>query len=87
MVIRSFSGSWSMASRRAIFSTSFSSGASVPSIPSSVNPSVVSCCSDSGVSVARSISAISSGVIPAVSDSSERKGSRPSSCRSRSRML
>ena len=62
-----------------------SSGASVPSIPSRVRPSAVSRWRDSGVSVAISTWAISSGVRPEASESSLSTGSRPSSCRSRSR--
>ena len=76
--MRSFSGRRSMASRRAMRSTSPSSGASVPRDPSRVNPSAVSCWRDSGASVARSVRAISSGVSPVASDSSDRAGSRPS---------
>ena len=41
-----------------------SSGLSVPRVDSSVSPSAVSCCKDSGATVARSMLAISSGVTP-----------------------
>ena len=62
--MRSFSGNLSTASRRAMRSTSPSSGASVPSSPSSARPSAVYRCKESGASVARSTWAISSGVHP-----------------------
>ena len=85
MVIFSRSGSWSMASRRAMCSTMRSSGLSVPRVDSRVSPSAVSCCRDSGAPVASSTLAISSGVSPVSSASSDSLGSRPSRCRSRSR--
>ena len=68
------------------YGTCFSTYA-VPSIPSRVRPSAVSRWRDSGVSVAISTWAISSGVRPEASESSLSTGSRPSSCRSRSRMV
>ena len=75
-----------MAVRRASFSTMLSSGESLPSTPSKDSPSSpISAWSDATGAVAKSTSAISSGVRPVAWDSSDRTGSRPISADSDAR--
>ena len=83
--MRSFSGSASMASRSAMRSTRVTSGSSARSVDSSVSPSAVSCCKDSGEMSAMSTAAISSGVMPVSSANWDSLGSYPNRFCSRSR--